>query len=285
MSNHHFNTQFYAMRISAATGIPLVNAMLSRMSIGQTAEAIELIAHPLIEKSLPDQFPSTQPLLVVLGNNHPPLLEGEAALIQNSTLLLQTDGYALYELPLPNINKVVQLEAPIDRPIFFEEWNTPPVKEKPGQKWIRQKGYFQKGSMAFEKGTHLLLEQSLEPGHYSFSCWIQIDYQSHGVGNFQYLLYDTAQQLLLDTIIDTRTSNDVHDDWIRAALQLEVTQPSQLYIQLITPRTQVMDDILLRKTATTSLQQSESNWLVNGYRVAPGKVRLTNPQVNIAEPK
>lgn len=285
ISNHHFNTQFYAMRISAATGLPLVNAMLSRMSIGQTAEAIELLSHPLIEKSLPDSFPSSQPLLIVLGANHPPLLAGEATLIQNSTLLLQTDGYALYELPLSNINKEVNLPAPIESPIYYQGWDSPPLEKKTGLKWNAHQGYFQKGSMAFDKGTHLLLDQNIEPGHYTFSSWIQINYQSHGVGNLQYLLYDTAQQLLLDTIIDTRTSNDVHDDWIRAALQLEVTQPSQLYIQLITPRTQVMDDVLLKKVTSTSLQKNEAEWLVNGYRVAPEKVRFTTPQVNIADPK
>lgn len=285
ISNHHFNTQFYAMRISAATGLPLVNAMLSRMSIGQTAEAIELLSHPLIEKSLPHQFSSKQPLLIVLGANHPPLLEGEASLIQNSTLLLQTDGYALYELPLQNINKVVQLDEPVETPIYYQGWNIPPVKEKPHQSWNAQLGYFHKGSMAFEKGTHLILEQRLSPGNYTFSSWIQIDYRSHGVGNLQYLLYDTTQQLLLDTIIDTRTSNDVHDDWIRTGLQLEVQQTSQLYIQLITPRTQILDDVLLRKTTSTSLQKNEKDWLVNGYRVTPEKVLLTTPQVNIAEPK
>jgi hypothetical protein len=285
ISNHHFNTQFYAMRISAATGLPLVNAMLSRMSIGQTAEAIELLAHPLIEKSLPNQFSSSQPLLIVLGANHPALLEGEASLIERSSLLLQTDGYALYELPLSNINEVVQLTGPIENPIYYQGWDAPPLEEKTGRKWNNHPGYFQKGSMAFEKGTHLLVDQNLEPGNYSFSSWIQIDYQSHGVGNFQYLLYDTAQQLLLDTIIDTRTSNDVHDDWIRAELKLETSQPSHLYIQLVTPRTQIIDDLLLRKTTTTALQKNEKEWLVNGYRVAPDKVRFTTPQVNIADPK
>lgn len=285
ISDHHFNTQFYAMRISAATGLPLVNAMLSRMSIGQTAEAIELLAHPLIEKSLPNKFPSNQPLLVVLGNNHPPLLEGEISLIQNSNLLLQTDGYALYELPVQNVNKVIDLEAPLEHPIYYNGWDTSPEQEKNGQKWNEQQGYFQKGSMAFEKGTHLLLKQALEPGDYTFSSWIQIDYQSHGVGNLQYLLYDATQTLLLDTIIDTRTSNDVHDDWIQTGLHIEINQPSQLYIQLKTPRIQMMDDLLLRKTRTTSVQKGKTSWLVNGYRVAPEKVRLTNPQVNIADPK
>jgi hypothetical protein len=285
ISNPHFNTQFYAMRISAASGLPLVNAMLSRMSIGQTAEAIELLAHPLIDKSLPNQFPTSQPLLVVLGANHPSLGEGEAALIQNSTLLLQTDGYALYECPLSNINEVVYLTNPVENPINYQGWDLPPKKITPGQTWEGQKGYFQKGSLTLEKGTHLLLDQAIEPGNYTFSSWIQIDYQSHGVGNFQYLLYNTAQQLLLDTIIDTRTSNDVHDDWIRAEFKLETSQPSQLYIQLVTPRTQIIDDLLLRKTTTTALQKNEKEWLVNGYRVAPDKVRFTTPQVNIADPK
>jgi hypothetical protein len=48
----NWSAQFHSMKISYATGLPMVNAMLSRMSVSQVSERVELIANPIIHKSI-----------------------------------------------------------------------------------------------------------------------------------------------------------------------------------------------------------------------------------------
>lgn len=51
-------SQFYSMRLSAATGIPMISSMLSRMSVSQCAEAIQMLAHPVVHRDLIPKLPN-----------------------------------------------------------------------------------------------------------------------------------------------------------------------------------------------------------------------------------
>jgi len=55
------------MRLSAATGIPMISSMLSRMSVSQCAEAIQMLAHPVVHRDLIPKLPNQKDLLLLVG--------------------------------------------------------------------------------------------------------------------------------------------------------------------------------------------------------------------------
>ncbi|MBK8699545.1 MAG: hypothetical protein IPN29_08380 [Saprospiraceae bacterium] len=111
ISEPNFFNQFFGMRISKATGLPIISAMLSRMSIGQTAERIEFLSDPLILKSLHHSFPDKRPILVLRGKGDPSLKYGEQYLEGLCDTLLEHKDFTLLTLPLERINQYALLKS------------------------------------------------------------------------------------------------------------------------------------------------------------------------------
>ena len=94
----HFESQFSGTMVSANTGIPMINATLSRAPMSSTLESIQMAAAPHIPRERLKALEGDRPLLIVLGNNHPTLTEGEQYLLDQSEPLGAFANCTLYSL-------------------------------------------------------------------------------------------------------------------------------------------------------------------------------------------
>ena len=259
ISEDNFFTQFYSMSLSLQSGLPLVNAMLSRMSIGQTAEAIELISHPYIEKSLPEKFPSNKDILIVLGAQHQPLTIGEEHLIQQGEKIAEREWYSLYTLNIEDF-----------RAIFPDTSGQEPLWHEGYDNLDQTYGYFKQGALKLEKGQHLILDYTSDlDTNYQFSAWIKIDHTRYGVGSFAYRIYDKQGILKYENIPDVRKSGNVHDSWIRAEHSFPMSKEDRVLIHFNTNRTQFIDDAVLSLNNQIPTRIIDENFeLIDGYRVS-----------------
>ena len=269
----HFQTQFMSQRLSHATGIPLVSAMLSRISTGQALESIELLAHPLVEKSLQDKFPNKKDLLLLIGGDNPSLSSGEKYLITAADTLLNTPSYTLMRLPLNKINNFEN-----QRDLFL---NTYKNQEKTdSETFIYQNfesetseniSYYGASSKKINKGNYLILKHRFDnpiDSHYIFSVWTRVDHLKYGIGWFKCIIKNEKDEVIYEQGPDTRKSNNVHDEWIRTEVKFPVQKAHSVEIIFDVNRTVYIDELLISPENRIHIQQDTSEYiLINGYRV------------------
>jgi hypothetical protein len=270
-SELNWSAQFYSQKISKITGLPILNAMLSRMSIGQTAEKIELLANPLIYKSIAEKLPNQKDILIVLGVDYPPLSSGEKFLLEISdTLYSEKNGFSLHRLKVKDINNNKYLNA-------AKLLGCPAENNTNGCIYLgfndskADFSYFGNGAMKYEKGQHTILETKLEnpeADHHIFSVWTRFDHSKYGIGWINCQVKDSIGNIIYNETPDTRRSNDVHDSWIRTEQRIPTPKNCTIRVTFDTNRKLYIDELLIRpENKDVTLCDGDKVLLINGFRV------------------
>lgn len=270
ISEVNWSAQYNSQNISRITKLPMLNAMLSRMSISQTAERIELLANPLVKKSIIDILPNKRDILIVLGTGYPELTSGEKFLLQISdTLYYKENEFSLHRLKVDDINnneyiKAAQmLRCPIENDTHagiymgFNESKT-------------EFSYFGKGAKKYEKGQHTILETKIEnpeSDHHIFSMWTRFDHLKYGIGWINCQVKDSTGNVIYNETPDTRRSNDVHDSWIRTEQRIPTPKNCTIKVIFDTNRILFVDELLIRPEHKDVIHCDDDKIMVNGYRL------------------
>jgi hypothetical protein len=103
----HFQTQYSGVLWSALTGMPMINAMLSRAPLSTTLSSIQMAASPDILRERITDMDIEKPILLVLGDKHPPLTEGELFLLNASSFVGTFAKARLYSCNLKKLNTLL----------------------------------------------------------------------------------------------------------------------------------------------------------------------------------
>jgi hypothetical protein len=273
LSEHHFITQFMSQRISHATGIPLISAMLSRIGTGQALESIELLANQLIEKSLVSKFPNSKDILLVARTDFDGLTSGEKSLIAIADTLYVKENYMLMRLPIKKIN---QFETEKNRLLSEKKIQLDTSKNTFYYQNFENESsdmlsYFGLSSKKIEKGEHPLISHTIAnplDSHYVFSVWTHVDSEKYGIGWVKCKVKDKNGDIKYEQYPDTRKSNDVHDQWIRTEIRIPVKKDYKIEISMETNRTIYIDELLLRPEKMIHvIDVGKKDLLINGYKV------------------
>lgn len=269
----NFFAHFYGMKLSASTGLPSISSMLSRISIGQTAEATELLASPLVHKSLVDKLPNKKNLLLVVGSSETPYTKGEQFMISQATLLMQEKDYALYRLPLDKINNnKFQQKARTALDI-----SSTPKLPNIHYGFDNQKtafSYFGQGAKFIEQDKAYVLIDTILPDNFIsdklvLSGWTHFDALKHGLGEYRIKLLKKNGEIS-EPWIDTRNTNEIHDDWIRWDLEVESEPGMQVQLFFQAGKNTWIDEIDLKNGQKDLLNMKSENsneFLYNNYKV------------------
>jgi hypothetical protein len=269
ISEINFNSQFYGNSISMATGIPLINSMLSRISIGQTAEAIEMLANPLVERSLPGKFPNQKDILLILGADHPPLSKGEQFLTEIADTVLKHPAFTLFRLPLNRMNdnkyvaeaKAAAASKGSPANIYHQGFDTSPTLPH----------YFGQGAKEYDKGANILFEGTIAEvtdTTYTFSIWTHIDHLKYGIGDFVITVSNDKNERISEKFIETRRSNEVHDDWIRSETEFPLKKGDKIKVVFNASRKLVVDELLIKpKNEHFKIMGQNHSFLFDGFSV------------------
>jgi len=99
----HLSTEGYrgeraSMAVALQMGLPLCNGLAARSPLTAAKATLQLTAHPLIPKILPDQFPTDKPLLLITVPGS--LSAGAEALLQQAKPIMHLGDTRFFELPL-----------------------------------------------------------------------------------------------------------------------------------------------------------------------------------------
>lgn len=266
-----WSTQFNATRISLFTGLPMVNAMLSRQSTNQTAMATQMMSDPLISRELLPKLPNRKDLLLVLGADHPPLKDGEQFLIDAGKLVMKKDAYSLYKLPLTAIENNLQLKEAIEK--YQMGQIKEPIIRLGFEDQPNQTTFYGNGAMLVEKGRHQIHSEKInidkDTTHFTFSAWTHIDHEKYGMGEWQVIVENEKNEYLNVYPMETRRSNDIQHMWIRSKTTFPVPRNGTIKVIFEGNQSFLLDEVIIDEVNDPSLiHDAKSNYfLYKGVKI------------------
>ncbi len=271
LSNIHFNSQHYSMKLSLANGLPLISSMLSRMSISQAAEAIQLLSHPWIKKELAYKLPNKKPILLMLGKDHPKLEYGEHYLTTLGDTLIDNNNFTLWTLPIEKLQQeytrknLIELSTKnIPKSNFvYKDFNDMPRVENKASNVL-----FGNGLKFVSKGQNIILDTVLnQGGEVELSIWVYLDHQRHGMGTIHIEAKDSLGVTYMKTDIDPRSSNDIDQLWLRTNHRWKNKEKSKIKLIYISDKNTALDELLIRSVQDTVYQIFDGKVSANGYNI------------------
>lgn len=271
LSDIKFTTQLYSVRISLATGLPMVNSMLSRIGLGQTLERVQLLSNPLVERSMLPKFPNQKDILIVVGSDAiPELKNGEQYLLDISERVAQTKDFSLYRLRLADLanSKAIQAaktafqngaypaptlhlgydETPSDQAFYGKGCRETKAKEDEVLRF----------DSPFERDTQMI-----------FSGWTYVDSGKWSAGFWLFSVRDGSGTEVDNFKVETRKSNDVQGNWIRGQATVRLPRGGKLEVKSYGHKALRIDEVMLWPKGSSPIvnDPNAATFLFENFRV------------------
>lgn len=210
----HFQTQYSGVLWSTLTGMPMINAMLSRAPLSSTLTSIQMAASPDILRERIQVLDVEKPMLIVLGDKHPPLTAGENYLLESSEYLGTFAKAQLYSCDLKKLQ--VKLDSMSKTTIlkFNNEIRTSPENNR-------------------------IWQGDINPGKDSISIelWYKLTSASYHNPRIK-VIGDTYTHEFYD-----RSTRDYYNNWVRQRVKLPSTK--QVKIEALGERSFIFKDLVI----------------------------------------
>lgn len=271
ISDIQWSTQFFSMRTSAVTGLPLISAMLSRISNSHCTEAIQMLSSPLIERELIQKFPNKKDILVLLGGDPPPLSVGEQYVIDISKPVMISKDFSLYKLPVDSLARLPQVEQAramyrntqfIPTEYIHIDFDSLPSESR----------FYGDGASRLPAGQTILVNQPLPASldsQFIFSAWTHVGNDRPSAGYWFVSVIDSTGHPFFNAQIETRRSYDIQGQWVRSEVILPAPRGSSIWAMIETQNEILVDEILVYPAHSSPVIDipDEKTFLFKGYKV------------------
>ena len=271
-------------KTSLALGLPLVATYMTRTSVGQTMQHVQLLSSPLVEKELLAKLPSRKPFLLLVTPDA--LTWEEQRLVSLGRKLVSLPNVTLYELPidalaattlaqeraraqelLPTLTANKGLYSSTGKGVLLDAF-----KGRPDPRGRLSSGSFHEPAATFSTLYDGPLPAPADTGRYEAAVWVNTT-TDYGFGNMQVKLYTAAGQILAHEIADGRRATEVQGDWVRIVVPFRRTAEAVRLEVLYDSQDLVADDLLIRPVDTDVYyyvgQGSKRQLVKNTYPLTP----------------
>lgn len=270
ISDINFRAQFSSHRLSLATGLPMVNAMLSRIGSRHVLERTQLLSNPLVERSMLPKFPNGKDLLLLVASDADQLKPGERYLRDISQLLATSKDFSLYRLRLHDLARSRAIEAA--QAAWLNGDRTPPALHLRFESEAREPYFASKGSHQTVP-TEETLAKFVSPYErdtlMQFAAWTYIDPGPWSAGWWVLTVRDANGGEVSRTVLETRKTTDVQDSWLRSEAEIWLPKSCVLDIVSYLPQPMLVDDVMLWPKGISPIVDcpGEDFFLYEGFKV------------------
>ncbi|MFC6222102.1 hypothetical protein ACFP2F_02525 [Hymenobacter artigasi] len=255
------NSIYQGDKAAAITGLPLLATYVSRASVGQAMQHIQLFSSDMVPKELLAHFPNDKPILLLVTPDY--YTEAEQRLIKLGHLLVETPEASLYELP---IAALAATALPRARILADSLLPTLPVRagglrattpagvlvqsfdQAPDRRGRLGAGAYYQAADGFSTLYDGPVPAPADTGRYEASVWMN-GKSDYGYGNMQVKAYN-AKGEATTTVVDGRKATEVLGNWVRIIVPFRVT-PEVVRIEVIYQNRDLLaDDLLIRPLNT-----------------------------------
>lgn len=269
-----------ALKVAYQTGLPLINQMLSRTSVGQSMSLASLLGHPALEKTIPAGFNDKPILLISTGKD---LVKGEHYLLDNSKEIASAGQLHFYVLSLnsfknepdlfkdyfsaekdslTNFGNYLSLDSNL---IFYRNSFEANFSPEP---------FSGEGSYYFDHHKRTLIAEV--PVQTDHTIWVELSYWAkayHTTTGFPTVKMDllgSHDELRNEYSVSAKFSTDIIGDWCRGADNFEIVPEVKKIRIFIAEADHVnIDELVLRHTAFDMFYdvEGDSGFIYNNYPV------------------
>jgi len=247
LSDINFRTQLYGTRLSVATGLPMVNSMLSRIGLQHTLERVQMLSNPLVERTLLQKFPNQKDILLLVGSDAiPELKNGEKYLTDISEQVAETKDFSLYRLRLADLANSRAIQDA--KSVFQSGKSSAPslhlgYDEAPSSQALYGAGSHQ--VKAKEDDIYDFVSPFERDTQMVFSGWTYLDKGKWSSGFWLLSVRDASGAELQNIKLESRKSNDVQDSWIRSEARFPLPRGAHLQIKTFGYKPMLVDEVML----------------------------------------
>ena len=243
-----------AMRASLHTGLPIAANLLSRTSLSQALQQLQLLSNPFTPKSILQKYPSKKPLLLLVV---PDSLEAaEAALVAKAKLITAQQNYSLYQLPLDILH--ASLKTKTELPDGLIRQNGMLITDKTGViirkdfSGNKEEGVFGNGALALHEKKTMLIDTVISvPANgqqYEFSGWASAETPNLPVLTLE--IKNPAGETLSEEKIYFNATTEVWGTWLFSSHTFKLPA-GKMHLTISTKsKKATLDNLLLRPVST-----------------------------------
>jgi hypothetical protein len=270
LSNINYRTQMSSVRISLATGLPMVNSMFSRIGLNHSLERVQMLSNPLIERTLVSRFPNQKDILLVVGSDALPELKGgEKFIVDISEKVASSKDFVLFRLKVADINNNAALLGA--RTAFQTGVHPAPAFHLGFDDQANQPAFYGKSSLEAPKGDAPLAEWTNSFPRDTvmhFSAWTYVDARLRGPGFWMLSVRDASDKEIEPIKIETRATNDVQNSWMRSEAKFWIPQGGKVTIKTFGYKPMLVDEVMLwPKGMSPIVYDGGEAFLFEGVRV------------------
>ena len=251
-------------RLSLATGLPLVNGKLSRVSLGHSLAALQLVSDPLVERELLNELDPDRDLLL-LASREDSLQPGERFLLELGEVVHRDERVELRRLPPAAVRAATAAARVEPAPPGRYVWLDP-------EEDTRAPAFAGAGARHQPAGNDFVWDVKLDsfpPGsELEFSFWTWADPTIYGGPKFTFHVRNTAAESLLREQRWINRTLDTQAGWLRTALRFTVPEGAvDLIVKGDYFHEYFVDAALLREAGAGVRTTSGERTLLNGFRI------------------
>ena len=260
--NTFFGTYYSGFQVSVASGLPLINGLLSRYSISELLANKQIASNQLIRKEKLVQLGIEKKVLLIKGIEEK-ITKAEEYLIQISDTLYADKRYEMFALDIAEYqlsyntmrNEYLGIVDTLDsEALYFDDFESHSDK----------RAFTGSGCRSQKKGKLILFQENIESWKLNnelleVSIWVQVGTERYGMPKFVVKGLDANGTELRRSELMLRHATDVHDGWVLAKVFIESENLKQLMIQLERDDTIYADRLLIRKNSANHSLKDTSN--------------------------
>lgn len=268
-----WRSNYEGYKVSLASGLPLINGKLSRMSVAHTLDAMQLVSHPSIKKEYLEKLSRDRKILFVSSKDSE-LHSSEQYLLDISELIFENEKFALHRITVKHFinsnrsyrqaifNSVVDSDFDkndtISHAIYYEHFDGD------------GRSFDCSGSKKVERGRQLVAEfniSEMDSELLEVSFWNLVESKYQG-GPWYILQFLHEDRVIVEHKAWALDQLDTQSGWLRVSIESEVpSDANAMKIFSQYDQSSVIDEILVRKAQDTINYSCEYRQFVNNYPI------------------
>ena len=271
---HHsgeFRSNYEGYRYSLASGLPLINGKLSRMSVSQCLASMQLLADPMVKKDLLYQFSQEKDILFVISLEDELTLQ-EDRLVNSAKEIYRTDKYLLSSI---NIKEFITRENLHRQTIInnsssaIDSLASPLIHDPMDEDMTH--AFAGTGGRLINAGEEEILSFPLSNSYnhdtLELSFWYHVDHDYSG-GPVWELVCKKEGKVRHQEKLHGLDLMRTQDGWMKALFQLAVEEDLEsVTIESSARHPYYIDELLVRRIQDTIFKRIDGELIVNNYRI------------------
>lgn len=271
---------FEGMKWSLGSGLPLAATMMSRTSISQSLQLVNLFSSDYITKDIVRLLPSRKPFLLLKTGD---VNQQEQQLIDKATFLFTVFGSNFYSLPIDKFSDSVSIlmkEMPNriktmqNHGTYFSSDSIANVYLQRYENMPVDYAVLGKGAYYHESGDEYIYADTLpnaaDTAWYELSMWMYTDTRVPAYPAVYLTVTDTSGQSTYTAEVNGKFSMENYKGWVRVNVPFYITgSKSKLYVS-ITGNYRTIDEFMIKPANTTVIVpvDTDSLYLYNNYPIS-----------------